>query len=156
MKKPRLSSQERAARQAEWDADQQRMLDALPQAIRDQIAAKTAEADVPPQGTPAELEAKAAELKARRDELEEISRTLEADIAEVTAENKKFREMQVLFEKGGFEAVIASKDEQIRVIKTRIYGETQDAEAWRRSARYWEREARRLGFRDKPPAGGAA
>ncbi len=49
----------------------------------------------------------------------------------------------------GFEAVIAGKDEEIRVLQTRVYRESEDKVGWKRSADYWKAEALKLGYADK-------
>lgn len=79
-------------------------------------------------------------------ELEEAVATLESDNATLKAENKKFGEMRAQFEKGGFEEVISGKDEEIRVLETRLYRESEDKASWMRSAKFWKAEALKLGY----------
>jgi ParB family chromosome partitioning protein len=76
---------------------------------------------------------------------------LEADIRGYVAELKTYREMKVLFEKGGFEAVVAAKDELIRGMDTRNYSESEEKARWMRKASFWEKEAKRLGWKDTRP-----
>lgn len=79
-------------------------------------------------------------------ELEEAVRVLEAEAESLRAENKLYGEMRVQFEQGGFEKVIAGKDEEIRVLETRLYQESSDKAAWMKSAKYWQAEAKKLGW----------
>lgn len=87
----------------------------------------------------------------RVDELEAHVAALEGDIKDYVAELKTYREMKVLFEKGGFEAVVAAKDELIRSMETRNYSEGEEKARWMRRATYWEKEAKRLGWKDTRP-----
>lgn len=73
---------------------------------------------------------------------------LEGDIRGYVAELKTYREMKVLFEKGGFDAVVAAKDELIRGMDTRNYSESEEKARWMRRANFWEKEAKRLGWKD--------
>ncbi|WP_313607341.1 ParB N-terminal domain-containing protein [Rhizobium sp.] len=91
----------------------------------------------------------ADELLARVEELEESQRVLEADYASVLAENKSFEAMRVQFENGGFAEVVAGKDEEISVLKTRLYSESQTAAEWRRKCNFWKDQAKKLGWRDE-------
>lgn len=91
----------------------------------------------------------ADELLARVEELEESQRVLEADYASVLAENKSFEAMRVQFEKGGFAEVVAGKDEEISVLKTRLYSESQTAAEWRRKCNFWKDQAKKLGWRNE-------
>lgn len=88
------------------------------------------------------------QLQARVDELEESQSILERDHAAIIAENKKFEAMRVLYEKGGFEAVIAAKDEEIRVLQGRVYSESAGKAEWMRKAEFWKKQAKQLGWRD--------
>ena len=54
--------------------------------------------------------------------------------------------MKVQWAAGGFEQVIAGKDEQIRVLETRVYGESEKMASWKRSADYWKDQAIKLGW----------
>lgn len=89
------------------------------------------------------------ELLARVEELEETNATLEREYTEVIQENRRYEEMRVLFEKGGYEAVIAAKEEEIRVLKERLYSESEAKATWMRKAEYWKKQALKLGWRDE-------
>jgi hypothetical protein len=56
--------------------------------------------------------------------------------------------MRVQFEQGGFEKVVADKDEEIRVLLTRVETESRDKVSYMRSADYWKAEAQKLGYGD--------
>ncbi|MBB5755139.1 hypothetical protein [Prosthecomicrobium pneumaticum] len=88
----------------------------------------------------------AAAIREENAALKAEQAVLEAEIAALKAEIKRFSEMHVLFEKGGFEAVVAAKDEEIRVLKTRVEREVKDRQSWGRSADFWEKKARDLGY----------
>lgn len=132
---------EKAAKQAQNDAARQAAADALPQHIKDQNAAK-AEAIAARKAKPVDVEAMEAELEQAR----ETIASLEAEVAALKADNAKWEDMRVQFEQGGFEAVIAGKDEEIRVLETRLYRESEDKASWKKSADYWKSEAIKLGW----------
>ncbi|MBB5754342.1 hypothetical protein [Prosthecomicrobium pneumaticum] len=94
----------------------------------------------------AELKAEEAVLQAENEELREANAALEAEISALKAEIKRFSEMRPLFDKGGFEAVVAAKDEEIRVLKTRVERESKDKAGHAKSAKFWEKRARELGY----------
>jgi hypothetical protein len=129
--------------QAEFDRQRDETLAKLPQAIKDREQAK------------AEWRARANEGKAaeeaidRAAELEEAVRVLEAEVEELRAENKLYGDMKVQFTQGGFEKVIAGKDEEIRVLQTQVATESADKVSWMRSARLWERRAKELGWSNR-------
>lgn len=72
-------------------------------------------------------------------ELEEAVRTLEAENASLKAENALYGDMKGQWTAGGFDAVIASKDQEIRVLETRLDRES-------RSTKHWKAEAMNLGW----------
>ncbi|RUV94332.1 hypothetical protein EOA75_11805 [Mesorhizobium sp. M1A.F.Ca.IN.022.07.1.1] len=131
---------DRKAQQVEFDRQRDEARAKLPDAIRQSEAAKEA--------------AIAQKLRTVQDltdaeriaELEETVRILEGDIEKLKAENAKFGDMKVLFDQGGFEAVIAAKDEQIRVLNTRVSSESADKASWAKSAGYWKAQAQKLGY----------
>ncbi len=69
-----------------------------------------------------------------------------AEAVRLRAENKLYGEMKVQFEQGGFDKVIAGKDEEIRVLETRLYQESSDKASWMKAAKYWQGEAKKLGW----------
>lgn len=86
-----------------------------------------------------------AEKQAELVTLEAGYDVLVASNARLADENRRFSEYEVLFAKGGWEAVIAAKDEEIRVLKTRVETESRDKASWKRSERYWKSEAMKRG-----------
>ncbi len=71
---------------------------------------------------------------------------LETENATLKAENKHYGEMKVQWEAGGYEQVIAGKDEVIRGLETRLYSENADKVSWMRSAKWWKEQAIKLGW----------
>lgn len=122
-------------------SNRERIRDELPDSIKQIEATKEA--------ARSSRKVDADDLVARVEELEESQRVLEADYAAVLAENKSFEAMRVQFEKGGFAEVIAGKDEEISVLKTRIYSESQTAAEWRRKCNFWKDQAKKLGWRNE-------
>lgn len=110
-----------AEQQAEHNRQREQHAAALPQAIKDHEAAK-AEAIAARKAKPIDVEALTAELE----ELREANTALEAELAKMKADNAKWEAMRVQYEQGGFEKVIAGKDEEIRVLKTRVSSESQE------------------------------
>ncbi|PWJ73849.1 hypothetical protein C7441_12533 [Pseudaminobacter salicylatoxidans] len=133
---------ERQAQQAEFDRQREEHTAALPPEIQAIEAAKKSAIETR-KSKPAEIGLTDADRIA---ELEEAVRVLEAENAKLTAENKLYGEMRVQFEQGGFENVIAGKDEEIRALQTRLYRESEDKASWMRSAKYWQDEAKKLGY----------
>ena len=132
----------RKAEQAEHDKQREAHAAALPQAIKDQQAAK-AEAIAAKKSTPpVSVEALTAEIE----ELREANASLEKELAEAKADNAKWAVMRVQFELGGFEKIIADKDEEIRVLETRLYSESEDKASWMRSANSWKEKALAAGY----------
>ncbi|MES0040034.1 hypothetical protein [Mesorhizobium sp. M0091] len=82
----------------------------------------------------------------RVSELEELVRGLEADNASLKAENAKFADMWVQYQQGGFEAVIAGKDEEIRTLNARLIQESEDKAGWMKRAKGWQKRATDLGW----------
>ncbi|MES0162445.1 MULTISPECIES: hypothetical protein [unclassified Mesorhizobium] len=79
-------------------------------------------------------------------ELEDLVRGLEADNAALKAENAKFADMWVQYQQGGFEAVIAGKDEEIRTLNARLIQESEDKAGWMKRAKGWQKRATDLGW----------
>lgn len=137
--------QERLAKQRENDAAREKTRAALPENIRRGEVAKARNGSVHAAvaGTRGEdIEA----IKAERDELREENAALRADVAEVKAQIAKFDDMAVQYEQGGFEAVIAAKDEQIRVLRRQVEDESADKATWARRAEFWKKQAIALGY----------
>lgn len=144
--KPKKEPDEEAEAKAEEEAEARARAEAVRSRLPDEVREMERRKE----------EAKAAkkavdvdELLARVEELEETNATLERDYTEVIQENRKYEEMRVLFEKGGYEAVIAAKEEEIRVLKERLYSESEAKATWMRKAEYWKKQALKLGWRDE-------
>lgn len=137
---------ERAAEQAESNRRREEFTAKLPDAIKRQEQAK-ADAIAKRKAAPIDVEALIAEVEGLR----EAKAALEAKVAELTADNAKWEAMRVQFEQGGFEKVIAGKDAVISGLETRLYGESQDKASWMKSAKYWQEEARKLGWKNGDP-----
>ncbi|MHA6686361.1 hypothetical protein [Mesorhizobium sp. A556] len=132
---------EKTAQQAENDRQREEHAAALPDAIKQREQAK-AEAIAARKVKPADADA----LTAENEELREANAALETELAAVKADNANWEGMRVQFELGGFEKVIAGKDEEIRVLETRLYRESADKASWMRLSKYWQEEAKKLGF----------
>ena len=83
----------------------------------------------------------------------EIVEELEATIEDLTADNARLAEqvkaiepMRLEYERGGYDAVIVGLRESIRVLETRVYGESEDKAAWKRRADFWKAKALKLGW----------
>jgi hypothetical protein len=153
-----------AAKRAEWDnrqatndSRQEQTRAALPEAIRRAEEAKArngASQAAFPGNSQRAIRGIEEAVVAERDELLEENAALKADIAERDRRLAMFDDMAVQFEKGGFEAVIATKDEQIRVLRRQVEDESADKATWAKRAEYWKRQAVALGF--APPNSQAA
>lgn len=134
---------EKAAQQAESNRRRDEFNAKLPDAIKRQEQAK-ADAIAKRKASPVDVEALIAEVEGLR----EAKAALEAKVTELTADNAKWQAMRIQFEQGGFEKVIAGKDAVISGLETRLYGESQDKASWMKSAKYWQEEARKLGWKN--------
>jgi hypothetical protein len=85
----------------------------------------------------------------RISELEETVLALEADNQKLEAENRQFEEMKAQWSAGGFAAVIAGKDDEIRALLTRVASESREKATNFKRASFWKAEAIKLGYR--PP-----
>jgi len=145
----------RTGKAAERATQQAEMIAGLPDAVR-ALAAKAVKAEsvsgsVDIAGDARdEVEALRAELAALRDENAALRAELEekADWIEGLEEANgdlrrqvaRYDDMVVLYEQGGFDAVVAAKDEEIRVLETRFYSTNADMDSWRRKANWEARE----------------
>lgn len=127
---------EKGAEKAANDAFRAAARAALPASIQAAEAAKATAKKTTPRD---------AELEQAR----ETIAALESDVAKLRDENKRYEEMRVQFEKGGFEEVIRGKDEQIRVLLTRVESESQEKVRNLRTLEYWKAEAIKLGWSDR-------
>lgn len=146
------SKADRVAKQAENDALREQHVAALPYVIKqreqakaDAIAARKA-APVDARDQIAELERLNAELNDKVEEQAEAIKALESEVTALRAENKLYAEMKVQFAQGGFDKVVADKNEEIRVLLTRVAAESRDKAAWAKKAKYWQAEAKKLGW----------
>jgi hypothetical protein len=85
-------------------------------------------------------------LQAELDELREINAALEAENDSLRAELKRFDEMRLQWERGGFEEVIAGRDERIRVLNRRLESESHEKVRNLNSMEYWKKQAIKLGW----------
>lgn len=124
------AKQAQKAQQAEYDRQRDEAAAALPDAVKQQQAAKDAA-----------IKNRKAPVGLTSDEqIEELQQTvgaLEKENAALKAENKIYADMKVQFEQGGFEKVIADKDEQIRVLLSRIESESHEKVANLRRSDYF-------------------
>lgn len=138
-----IKDRRKAARDAEKAKNQAASAEVMSQLPADVRAHERAKADaIAAKKQPADVEALTAEIE----ELREATAALEAENANLKAELKRFDEMRVQFEHGGFEAVIAGKDEQIRVLRGQVERESQEKVANLRSADWWKKKATELGY----------
>ncbi|RUT32626.1 hypothetical protein EMQ25_05615 [Arsenicitalea aurantiaca] len=131
---------EKAEERAEAEQRAAEVTAGLPEETRQMIEQQKARREA------AKASADIDQMLAELEELREANTALEQENAELKAEVGKFASMKVLFDKGGYEAVIAAKDEEIRVLETRVYRESEDKASWARSSNYWKEEARKLGW----------
>ncbi|BCH32615.1 hypothetical protein MesoLjLc_45450 [Mesorhizobium sp. L-8-10] len=117
----------------------------LPQAIRDIEAAKQ-QAIAARKQQEQQQDHGGLSPEDRIAELEEAVRVLEAEAQELRAENKKYGDMRVQFEQGGFEKVVADKDEEIRVLLTRVEQESAEKVRNLNSMEWWKKKAIEHGF----------
>ncbi|RVD26600.1 MULTISPECIES: hypothetical protein [unclassified Mesorhizobium] len=133
---------EKQAQQAENDRQRDETRAGLPDAVKQHAAARDeAVAQVRASGSSA-----AADAGERVGELEEHVRIVEAENADLKAENAKFGDMWVQYQKGGFDAVIAGKDEEIRSLNARLIQESEDKAGWMKRAKSWQKRATDLGW----------
>jgi hypothetical protein len=135
---------EKAAQQAENDRRREEHAAALPDKIKQHERAK-ADAVAARKTKPADVEA----LIAENEELREANAALEADLAAAKADNAKWEAMRVQYEQGGVEKVIAGKDEEIRVLLTRVETESREKVSNLRDADRWRKRAIDLGYTDR-------
>jgi hypothetical protein len=94
-------------------------------------------------------------LKAELAEKNEYIAAVETDLADARRQIAKYDDMVVQYERGGFEQVIAGKDEEIRVLETRLFTESADKASWMKMAKarektiaFYKGEAERRGYSD--------
>ncbi|ESX32877.1 hypothetical protein NKH47_17870 [Mesorhizobium sp. M1060] len=136
-------AEKRAAKEkvkAEHDRQRDRSHAALPDAVKQHVTARHDAV------AKAKADGSNVETVDRVSELEELVRGLEADNAALKAENAKFADMWVQYQQGGFEAVIAGKDEEIRTLNARLIQESEDKAGWMKRAKGWQKRATDLGW----------
>lgn len=79
-------------------------------------------------------------------ELESAIEAFEAENAALKSEVKKFEDMRLQWERGGFEQIIADKNEEIRVLKTRVSSESRQKRENFNSMEWWKKKAIELGY----------
>ncbi len=145
------AAREREAQQAEWDREREENRRALAEANPKVAAIEATKAangshHTASTGTKSEIETLNDALNAKVEEQADYIAALELDLAAAKTAVAKFDDMAVQFEKGGFEAVIATKDEQIRVLRGQVEDESADKAQWHRTAEFWKKQAMALGF----------
>lgn len=131
----------RAAEQAEHDRQREEHRASLPPDIQAIEAGKQERArKVPP------AEGHVEELEAENVELRQENADLKTENAALRTDGAKWDGMRVQFEIGGFEKVIADKDEVIRVLETRVERESRDKVSWMNSAKFLHKELHKLGY----------
>jgi hypothetical protein len=114
----------------------------LPQSIRDVQQKRREAATTAVQNST--IDAQLAELA----ELREANAVLEAENVRLRADLAEMEGMRAQYEQGGFDKIIAGKDEEIRVLQTRVAAESRDKVSYMRTADYWKEQAGKLGFND--------
>lgn len=130
----------KAAEQSNNDEFQAKSKASLPPDIRAAEAAKTEAISARKSRVASDA------LSAEIDELREALTAVETENVALKQDIRRFDDMRVQWEQGGFEAVIAGKDEEIRVLKTRVERESGDKAAWARSAKAGWKAAREHGY----------
>lgn len=94
-------------------------------------------------------------LRAEIEEKDEYIASLEAEVADLKRKVAKYDDMIVQFEQGGFDKIIAGKDEEIRVLETRFYSTNADMISWKKKAAWeikeklrYKHEAEKRGYSD--------
>lgn len=133
---------EKDAQQTAYDRQRDECRDKLPEAVKQQQASREAALEAR-KGKAADPDERLCDAD-RIAELEEAVRVLEDENAALKAENKLYGEMKIQWAAGGYEAVIAGKDEEIRALETRLYRESADKASWAGKAKYWNEQAKKL------------
>jgi hypothetical protein len=126
------------ALQAEWDRQREEHKAQMPAFVAEREAAK--------KGSKAKACDASLSDAERIEALEAEVISLEEENARLKAENKKFEEMRVQFEKGGFEEVIRGKDAEISALKSRVERESKEKVANLNSLEWWKKQAIKLGW----------
>lgn len=132
---------ERKAAQDQNDASRESVRSALPAFVAEQEKFKAAAT-----AAKATKNDNAFSDADRIAELEETVHALESEIGALRSENKLYGEMKIQFAKGGFEQIIAAKNEEIRVLQTRVASESQEKVKNLRSMEFWKKKAVELGY----------
>lgn len=149
---------EKAASQSINDAATKAILVSLPPSIQAAESAKAAAIEARKSGPAAAdqdpnfpIEGSVGGLTAveRIAELEEILSHQDATVSRLERELEKFKSMKALFDKGGFEAVVAGKEDEIHTLKTRVSAESRDKVTWMEKANFWREQAIKLGWKPK-------
>lgn len=121
------------------EAFHQSARESLPQAIKEHEAAKANRRSGGGQTAAPEVDERDARIAA-----------LEGENGDLKSKIKLFDDMRLQYERGGFEQVIADKDEEIRVLKTRVSAESREKVKNLNAIEWWKKKAIELGYsRDK-------
>lgn len=137
----------KAAQQAENDRWREEHSAAVPEHIRQAEAIRDAAIAKRRETTGGGDDGGSLSDQDRIAELREHIKVVEAENATLKAENVKYEAMRVQFEQGGFEKVVAGKDEELRVAREQFALENADKVTWMGKAKHWRKEAERLGWK---------
>lgn len=139
---------ERRARQARNDREREAVRAALPEAVRAQMVAReTATAARRPGASEADVsEADGLTDAQRLEEAKEAIRVLEAENTQLRADVALFEPMRVQWEQGGFEKVLAGKNEEIAVLKIQVENESREKVINLRASDRWRKRALEKGW----------
>lgn len=132
----------KAEKQAEHARQRDKARAALPDAVKQHQAAREEAASK----ARVEKSKPSPDAEGGIADLEETVLLLETEITGLKAENAKFADMWVQYRQGGFEAVIAGKDEEIRSLNARLIQESEDKAGWMKRAKTWQKRATDLGW----------
>lgn len=135
--------EDKAAEKAKNEEAQAKAQENLPDHLKQNIANKQAFKDKAKATSPAEPE---VPLDIRVAELTEENEALKRDIAALQERIKTFEEMEALYKQGGFEEVIANKDDQIKILEGNLARESADKASYLREKDRWMKRAKDLGY----------
>lgn len=119
------------AQQAEHDRQREEAKARLPEAVQHSNAARQAAIEAK-RNAPTAADDGGDD---RVDEMEQTIRHMQESIDALQADSRKFETMRVQWEQGGFEKVIADKDENIRVLNEQLRVESADKASWAKTAK---------------------
>lgn len=85
-------------------------------------------------------------VEAERDELREENAALREDVAKLTAEIATYADMKLEYDRGGFEAILANKDQVINAQAAAIARESQEKVRNLNTSEMWRKRAEEAGW----------